>query len=44
MSEEDITIFLPTGWYDTLQTATLTGNQIKQMAKDGCDLRDNGYP
>ena len=44
MSEEDITIFLPTGWYDTLQTATLTGNQIKQMAKDGCDLRGNGQP
>ena len=44
MSEEYITIFLPTGWYDTLQTATLTGNQIKQMAKDGCDLRGNGQP
>ena len=44
MSEEDITIFLPTGWYDTLQTATLTGAKIKEMAKDGCDLRDNGYP
>lgn len=44
MSQEDITIFLPTGWYDTLLTSTLTGAKIKQMAKDGCDLRDNGYP
>lgn len=44
MSAEDITSFLPTGWYDTLQTSTRTGAEIKQMAADGCDLRDNGYP
>lgn len=44
VSEEDITIFLPTGWYDTLQTAVLSGAKIKQMAEEGCDLRDNGYP
>ena len=44
MSEEDITIFLPTGWYDTLQVATLPGARIKELAKVGCDLRDNGHP
>ena len=44
MTEEDITIFLPTGWYDTIQTICKTGAEIKQMAKDGCDLRSNGYP
>ena len=44
MSAEDITIFLPTGWYETLQTAVLSGAKIKQMAEEGCDLRDNGYP
>ena len=44
MLEEDITIFLPTGWYDTIQTVKKTGAEIKQMAKDGCDLRSNGYP
>ena len=44
MSEEDIVIFLPTGWYDHLMTAVRTGADIKQRAKDGCDLRGNGYP
>lgn len=44
LNEEYITTFLPTGWYDTLKTANLTGAQIKQMAKDGCDLYANGYP
>ena len=44
MTDEDITIFLPTGWYDTLQVATLTGAAAKELAKEGCDLRNNGYP
>lgn len=44
LSAEDITSFLPTGWYETLQTSVRTGAQIKQMAADGCDLRGNGYP
>ena len=28
----------------TLQTSTLTGAKIKEMAKEGCDLNGNGYP
>ena len=44
MTEEDIVIFLPTGWYDVIQTTEQTGATIKQMAKEGCDLRSNGYP
>ena len=44
LTDEYITAFLPTGWYDTLKTSSLTGAQIKQMAKDGCDLYTNGYP
>lgn len=44
MTEEDIVIFLPTGWYDAIETTEQTGAAIKQMAKDGCDLRSNGYP
>lgn len=44
LTEEDITAFLPTGWYDTLKTITKPGAYLKQMAADGCDMRDNGYP
>lgn len=44
LTDEYITAFLPTGWYDKLKTSTLTGAQIKQIAKDGCDLHDIGYP
>ena len=44
LSEEDITSFLPTGWYDTLQVITKPGTYLKQMAADGCDMRDNGHP
>ena len=43
MSEENITIFLPTGWYDTLETAELTGSRIKKMAAEGCDPRETGF-
>ena len=43
MSEENITIFLPTGWYDTLKTAELSGSKIKQMAAEGCDTRGTGF-
>ena len=43
MTEEYITVFLPTGWYDTLQTAQLTGSKIKEMAAAGCDPRGTGF-
>ena len=43
MSEEYITIFLPTGWYDTLVTVEKTGLEIKTMAAEGCDTRGTGY-
>lgn len=43
LSEEYITIFLPTGWYDTLQTLEKTGAEIKKMAEEGCDSRGTGY-
>ena len=44
LTDEDITAFLPTGWYDTLQVITKPGAYLKQLAIDGCDLRDNGHP
>ncbi len=43
LTEENITIFLPTGWYDTLLTAEYTGERIKAMAADGADTRGTGY-
>ena len=43
MSEENITIFLPTGWYDTLRTAELDGSRIKKLATEGCDTRGTGF-
>ena len=46
LTEEYITIFLPTGWYDTLLTLERTGSEIKKMAQDGADTRNTGvhYP
>ena len=46
LTEEYITIFLPTGWYDTLQTLERTGSEIKAMAEAGADTRNTGvhYP
>lgn len=43
LTEEYITIFLPTGWYDTLQTLERTGSEIRAMAEAGADTRNTGY-
>ena len=43
LTDEYITIFLPTGWSDRLMTADLTGSRIKQMAAEGCDARGTGF-
>ncbi len=43
LTEENITIFLPTGWYDTLLTLEYTGEKIKAMAAEGADTRGTGY-
>ena len=43
MTEEYITIFLPTGWYDTLLTLERTGREIQEMAEQGADTRNTGY-
>lgn len=44
MSEGDIVIFLPTGWYDNIVTMEATGAEIMEIAREGFDLRGNGYP
>jgi raffinose/stachyose/melibiose transport system substrate-binding protein len=43
LTEEYITIFLPTGWYDTLLTLQRTGKEIKEMAQQGADTRNTGF-
>ena len=43
LTDENITIFLPTGWYDTLTTFEATGAEIKMMAAEGADTRGKGF-
>lgn len=43
LTDEYITIFLPTGWYDTLQTAEISGSELLQQAKKGADARGTGF-
>ncbi len=43
MTEEYITAWLPTGWYDTLRTAELTGARIKELAAEGADTSGTGF-
>ena len=43
LTEEYITIFLPTGWYDKLQTIQRTGREIKERAVKGADTRNTGF-
>ena len=46
MTAEYITTFLPTGWYGQINTATLSGATIKELANTGCDVKNTGvyYP
>lgn len=44
LSEEDLTTFLPTGWYGNIKTAELTEEQIIEYVNGGVDVRDNGKP
>ncbi len=43
MTEEYITIFLPTGWYDTLLTLDIPGSTVLEMFNGGADTRATGY-
>ena len=46
LTEEYITVFLPTGWYGTLNTLELKGSEVARMAAEGADTRGTGckYP
>lgn len=43
LTDEYITIFLPTGWYGTIPVAELTGAEIAETAHAGCDVRGIGF-
>lgn len=42
VSDQEIVSILPTGWRDDIQTVTLTGARIKELAKTGYDMYGNG--
>lgn len=44
LTEADITSFLPTGWYDTIPAAAMTGARLKELAAAGYDPNHNGDP
>ena len=46
LGDEEIVSILPTGWKNNIQTVTLTGARIKELAKTGYDVNGNGvmYP
>lgn len=41
VSDQEITSILPTGWRDNIQTVTLTGKRIKELAKTGYERSGN---
>lgn len=46
VTEQEIVAILPTGWNGNIQTVTLTGARIKELAEKGYDRNDTGilYP
>ena len=46
ITADQIVVFLPTGWYGTIQTVTLTGKRIKELKQEGFDKHSDGntYP
>ena len=46
VTDQEIVTILPTGWNDNIQTVTLTGARIKELAKKGYDKNGKGitYP
>ena len=42
VTDQEITSILPTGWSDNIKTVTLTGSQVKKLAKNGYDRYNGG--
>lgn len=43
VTEQEICMILPTGWHGNIQTVTLTGSRIKELAQTGYNRKDRGY-
>ncbi|WP_455501685.1 extracellular solute-binding protein [Gemmiger sp.] len=43
ITEQEVCIITPTGWNGTIQTVTLSGKRIKELAETGYDRKDRGY-
>ena len=41
ITDQELTAMLPTGWTGTIQTVTLTGARIKELAETGYDKYDD---
>ena len=41
ITDQELTAMLPTGWTGTIQTVTLTGKRIKELAETGYDKYDD---
>lgn len=44
VTDNEITSVFPTGWNGTIQTVTLTGKRIKELAEQGYEWDGNIYP
>ena len=44
ITDQEITTILPTGWRGNIQTVTLTGERIRELAETGFELDGNAYP
>lgn len=43
VGDQEITSILPTGWNRNIETVTLTGKRIKELAETGFNLKDEGH-
>lgn len=43
VTEQEVCIITPTGWNGTIQTLTLTGKRIRELAQNGYDRKDRGF-
>ena len=43
VGDQEITSILPTGWNRNIETITLTGKRIKELAETGFNLKDEGH-
>lgn len=43
VTEAEICSFIPTGWNGNIQTVTLTGKRVRELAEEGFNRKDRGF-